>query len=74
MLSTAWLATGRSGETENVRGTGGGLHEVFAWSQIDFTFQSEAIRQKALRSGDFIPESNLPLGLELYKGELINYC
>lgn len=70
LLSTAWLATGRSGETENVRGTGGGLHEVFGWSQVDFTFQSEAVRQNALRSGDFIPESNLPLGLEIYKGRV----
>nr|ATU82719.1 venom major-royal-jelly/yellow-like protein 1 [Pristhesancus plagipennis] len=70
LLSTAWLASGRSGSEENVKSTGTGFQEVFGWSQVDFTFQSEATRQNAIRSGDYIPESNLPLGMEVYKGRV----
>lgn len=39
---------------------------AFQWRQLDFNFSSEAERQEAVNSREFIPENNLPLGLEVY--------
>lgn len=43
------------------------LRVAFQWKQLDFDFPSEEARQQALANGDFIPENNLPLGMEVYK-------
>lgn len=46
------------------------LKEVFSWKQVDFEFPSENARQDAIASKEFIPENNLPLGLERWKNKL----
>lgn len=42
------------------------LRVAFQWRQLDFNFSTEAERQEAVNSREFIPENNLPLGLEVY--------
>ncbi|XP_067005600.2 dopaminechrome tautomerase [Anabrus simplex] len=42
------------------------LKELYSWRQIDFVFPSDSTRQAALTSGAYIPENNLPLGLEIW--------
>lgn len=42
------------------------LRVAFQWKQLDFNFTSEEERQEAINSREFIPENNLPLGLEVY--------
>lgn len=42
------------------------LRVVFQWRQVDYDFPSEAERREAVSSREFIPENNLPLGLEVY--------
>lgn len=42
------------------------LNVAFQWKQVDFDFPSAEAKQEALRSKEFIPENNLPLGLEVY--------
>lgn len=46
------------------------LRVAFQWKELDFDFPSEKDRQEAIASGKFIPENNLPLGLEVYKDRL----
>lgn len=40
------------------------LKEHYAWKQVDFTWPSTALKERALQSGMFKPENVLPLGLE----------
>ncbi|XP_017778762.1 PREDICTED: protein yellow-like [Nicrophorus vespilloides] len=42
----------------------------YAWKQLDFAFQSEEQREAAIENGNFIPENNLPLGIEVYGDRL----
>ncbi|CAH1979422.1 unnamed protein product [Acanthoscelides obtectus] len=42
----------------------------YYWNQIDFAYLSPEDREKAILYGDFIPENNLPLGLEVWKDRL----
>lgn len=46
------------------------LRVVFQWRQLDFNYASDEERNDAIARGDFVPENNLPLGLEVY-GERI---
>uniref|UniRef100_A0A8D8ZPD2 Protein yellow n=1 Tax=Cacopsylla melanoneura TaxID=428564 RepID=A0A8D8ZPD2_9HEMI len=46
------------------------LKELFSWKTIDFDFQDDATRTKALESKEFIKENNLILGLERWKDKL----
>lgn len=46
------------------------LKEVFHWKILDFDFPDEAARKNALATGQFIPENNLPLGVEIWKDKL----
>jgi hypothetical protein len=43
------------------------LTEEFAWKQVDFTFSNDSHREEALRSGAYIPEKALPLGVARYQ-------
>ncbi|KAG8327163.1 hypothetical protein J6590_024547 [Homalodisca vitripennis] len=45
----------------------GKFREVFSWNQIDFAFPTEEDRQAAIADESFIPENNLPLGIEVWK-------
>nr|UPO25012.1 yellow-b [Henosepilachna vigintioctopunctata] len=46
------------------------LDVKFQWRELDFMFPSENSRTAAIERGDFIPENNLPLGLEVYENRL----
>lgn len=46
------------------------LRVAFQWRQLDFNFSSETEREEAVNSREFIPENNLPLGLEVYEDRL----
>lgn len=43
----------------------GKFKEVFSWSQVDYAFPSEEVRQAAIADETFITENNLPLGIEV---------
>ncbi|XP_015116470.1 protein yellow isoform X1 [Diachasma alloeum] len=45
---------------------GPSMELVYAWSTVDFEFESEAARERAIFEGSYIPENNLPLGLEFW--------
>lgn len=42
------------------------LRVAFEWKQIDFNYGSDSDRRNALERKEFVPENNLPLGLEVY--------
>ncbi|XP_046682918.1 protein yellow [Homalodisca vitripennis] len=46
------------------------LKQVFHWRKLDFQYPDEASRNAAISSGEFVPENNLPLGLEVWKEKL----
>ncbi|RZC33626.1 yellow-b [Asbolus verrucosus] len=46
------------------------LKVAFQWKQVDFEYPTEEARQSALASKEFIPENNLPLGLEVHGDRL----
>jgi hypothetical protein len=46
------------------------LRVAYQWQELDFEYPSESARQAALESQEFIPENNLPLGLEVYGDRL----
>lgn len=46
------------------------LQEKFRWKQVDFEWESAEAKELALRSGAFVPENNLPLGIERWQNKL----
>ncbi|XP_073998026.1 protein yellow-like isoform X3 [Rhodnius prolixus] len=46
------------------------LYQKFAWRSLDYAFPSEHSRMEALFNGDFVPENNLPVGIEIWKNKL----
>lgn len=46
------------------------LQEAFHWRIVDFDFPDDASRSKSINSKEFIPENNLPLGLDVWKDKL----
>ncbi|XP_063921680.1 protein yellow [Zophobas morio] len=46
------------------------LEEVFAWKELSFAWPSDEAKTSAIKSGHYIPENNLPLGLERWKDKL----
>lgn len=46
------------------------LQEQYKWKVLDYAFPSENEKIDALRSGRFIPENNLPVGIEVWKDKL----
>ncbi|XP_028027517.1 protein yellow isoform X2 [Bombyx mandarina] len=42
----------------------------FAWKEVDYEWNTPAERQNAIKSGDFVPANNLPLGLGRWKNKL----
>ncbi|XP_065090329.1 protein yellow [Ochlerotatus camptorhynchus] len=46
------------------------LRVAYQWSQIDFEYPSEADRADAIRSGAYVAENVIPIGLEVYKRRL----
>ncbi|KAI8436496.1 hypothetical protein MSG28_010047 [Choristoneura fumiferana] len=50
--------------------SGDQLHTVFEWNQLDFQYPSPEARQQAIDSKTFIPENNLPMGVEVFEDRL----
>lgn len=46
------------------------LEEKYSWKELDFAWPSEEAKQKAIRSGRYIENHNLPLGLEVWKNKV----
>lgn len=46
------------------------LRVAFQWKQVDFAYPSNESRQAAINSREFVPENNIPLGLEVYQDRL----
>lgn len=46
------------------------LEEKFSWKELDFAWPSEEVKQEAIRSGKYIENHNLPLGLDVWKDKL----
>lgn len=65
LLFGALLSSGLRAVTGNDN-----LQVAYQWNQIDFEFPSETERTEALRSGSFVPENVIPVGLEVYKKRL----
>lgn len=42
----------------------------FAWKEVDYEWNTPAERENAIKSGDFVPANNLPLGLGRWKNKL----
>lgn len=48
----------------------GPLKTIYKWKSIDFAYDSETEREIAKKTKEFVPENNLPLGLEVYKDRI----
>lgn len=46
------------------------LQEIFSWKIVDYEYPSEEARIEAIWNGEFIPENNIPLGLERWRNKL----
>lgn len=46
------------------------LHILYEWKQLDYQFPTEEARRQALETKEFIPENNIPMGLEIYGDRL----
>ncbi len=46
------------------------LEEKFWWKTIDFEFDSEETRDRAIKSAEFVPRNNVPFGIEIWREKL----
>ena len=46
------------------------LEEKYAWKHLNFAWPTEQAMLNAIKSGKYIIENNLPLGLDLWKNKL----
>ncbi|XP_067636111.1 protein yellow [Eurosta solidaginis] len=46
------------------------LQERYSWTELDFAFPNNALKQQALASGDYIPQNGLPVGVEHWGNRL----
>jgi hypothetical protein len=54
---------------QNVTGTFK-LQEVFRWSAVDYAYPDEYTRAQAIATQRFVPENNLPVGIEIWNDKL----
>lgn len=43
------------------------LNVKFEWRKLDFDFLNEQTREEALQSREYVPENNVPFGIEVHK-------
>lgn len=43
---------------------GHNFNTIYSWNLVDFDFPNESIRDRLISSGHYIPENNMPLGLQ----------
>lgn len=46
------------------------FQEHFQWKSLDYAFPSDELRQEALKQRNFIPENNLPVGIEIWRDKV----
>lgn len=46
------------------------FQEVFEWSQVDFAYPDEKLKERAKATGAFIPKNALPVGVEHWRNKL----
>lgn len=46
------------------------LQELFAWNVLDFEYASDFDRVNAMQSQKYVPENNLPVGIEVWRDKL----
>lgn len=46
------------------------LEEKYRWKEVQYAWPSESAKKEAINSGEFKPENNLPLGLDIWKDKL----
>lgn len=47
------------------------LQELFAWNILDFEYASEFDRIQAMQTEKYVPENNLPVGIEVWRDKLL---
>lgn len=58
-----WLAGGGIG-------VNGNLDEKYVWNEMGYAWPSSAAKADALRTGRYIPENNVPLGIDIWRDKL----
>lgn len=48
----------------------GKLEEKFHWKEVSYEWPSEMVKEQAIKSGQYKPEHNLPLGLDVWRDKL----
>lgn len=43
---------------------------IYSWSNVEYNFPNEAFRDSLIYSGGYIPENNMPLGIEIWKDKI----
>ncbi|KAI4500680.1 hypothetical protein M0802_004272 [Mischocyttarus mexicanus] len=51
--------------------SGNTFDKLYSWKQVDFQFPNKNIRKAFIKSGDYIEENNLPLGLAVSQDRMI---
>lgn len=46
------------------------LRERFSWRSVDYAYPDDFTRQQAMLAGAFIPENNLPVGIEVWGNKI----
>lgn len=46
------------------------LNEIFSWKQLEYKWPSQEAKESAIQKRAYIPENNLPLGLDRWKNKL----
>lgn len=46
------------------------LEQKYLWKEVEYAWPSEEARKQALESGNYIPENNLLLGLDVWRDKL----
>ncbi|XP_031629642.1 L-dopachrome tautomerase yellow-f2-like [Contarinia nasturtii] len=46
------------------------LDEKFSWKNVEYDWLSPLLKENTIRTQKYVPENNLPLGLDLWKDEL----
>jgi hypothetical protein len=47
-----------------------GWEEKFAWNVMEFDWPSEAMKTQSIAKGEYIPVSNCPVGIDVWKHKL----
>lgn len=43
---------------------------VHTWDYVEFNFPNDGLQKALLSSGDYIPENNMPLGVQVWKDKV----